>query len=230
MAGMSFLAAVVRSQNFVTLKIVTQELPKLASCYQTVRWRKSRWHPVTASKKFYVPKPQVFHPEDTAEVKKRLPIYNTHLRAVRNFITKTHQADLARRALLKAQQTDEEEEFAWIMEENNKWNAKVAAVRESRQKEEFEKIQARLDRQVERRVQRKQKQEAKAHQLILANIEESKYFITEDNLDQEIEKLLNSRKDYNFAIDSSGKEVTDFDNATPPLKDSTPKGETDSQS
>ncbi|XP_046562789.1 probable 28S ribosomal protein S26, mitochondrial [Haliotis rubra] len=230
MAGMSFLAAVVRSQNFVTLKIVTQELPKIASCYQTVRWRKARWHPVSASKKFYVPKPQVFHPEDTAEVKKRLPIYNTHLRAVRNFITKTHQADLARRAMLKAQQTDEEEEFAWIMEENNKWNSKVAVVRESRQEEEQLKIQARLDRQVARRIKQKQMQEAKALKVILANIEESKNFITEDNLDQEIEKLLNSRKDYNFAIDSSGKQVTDFDNPTFPPKDSSPEGQTDSQS
>ncbi|XP_067656608.1 small ribosomal subunit protein mS26-like [Haliotis asinina] len=228
MAGMSFLAALVRSQNFVTLKMVTQELPKVASCYQTVRWRKSRWHPVSASKKFYVPKPQVFHPEDTAEVKKRLHIYNTHLRAVRNFITQTHQADLARRAMLKAQQTDEEEEFAWIMEENNKWNSKVAAIRESRQREEQVQIQARHDRQVARRIKQKQMQEAQAHQVILANIEESKNFITEENLDEEIEKLLNSRKDYNFAIDSSGKKVTDFDNPTSP-KDSTPVGQTDSQ-
>ena len=38
--------------------------------------------------------------------------------------------------------------------------------------------------------------------------EDSKSFITLDNLDTEIEKLLNLRQDYNFAIDKQGNKIS----------------------
>ena len=38
--------------------------------------------------------------------------------------------------------------------------------------------------------------------------EDSKAFVTQDNLDTEIEKLLNLREDYNFAVDRQGNRIS----------------------
>ena len=45
--------------------------------------------------------------------------------------------------------------------------------------------------------------------------EDSKSFITLDNLDTEIEKLLNLRQDYNFAIDKQGNKISSDTTETP---------------
>ena len=41
--------------------------------------------------------------------------------------------------------------------------------------------------------------------------EESKNFITEETLEQELEKALDGRADYNFAIDLQGNQYFDID-------------------
>nr|KAG5707598.1 hypothetical protein BaRGS_030980 [Batillaria attramentaria] len=79
---------------------------------------------------------------------------------------------------------------------------------EERQAQEAQWEQKRVERKMTRVERRKLRRLEQAEQKLQSDMEAAPKFITMDNLDTEIEKLLNMRIDYNFAIDKQGNKFS----------------------
>ncbi|XP_065359745.1 small ribosomal subunit protein mS26 [Calliphora vicina] len=172
-----------------------------------VRWRrKPRWLPTAKSKLFRVPERKQQTPEEKAELMRLHNNYKTQLRSVRLFLREENQrldeTSTAGHFVLTAEQ--EEAEFQRCLQENQKWNQEIAAIREQRlakeSQEKSEYVKERLRLAQEREEERMEKIEA----LVKKEKELSKTFITRENLEVAIEQALANPVDYNFAIDMRG--------------------------
>lgn len=179
-----------------------------AAFLQLVRWRrKPRWLPVAKSKLFRVPERKVEDPMERAELMRLHANYKTQLRAVRGFLmadTNAREAtSTADHLIISPEQM--EEEFRQCSEVNDKWNAEIAQVRNQRlaieREAQRELILQRLDALKDRTASRR----VSAEELVRLEKERVKSLITPANIDQAIEAALAETKDYNFAIDLSGK-------------------------
>lgn len=179
-----------------------------AAFLQLVRWRrKPRWLPVAKSKLFRVPERKVEDPMERAELMRLHANYKTQLRAVRGFLmadTNAREAtSTADHLIISPEQM--EEEFRQCSEVNDKWNAEIAQVRNQRlaieREAQRELILQRLDALKDRTASRR----VSAEELVRLEMERVKSLITPANIDHAIEAALAETKDYNFAIDLSGK-------------------------
>lgn len=98
----------------------------------------------------------------------------------------------------------EEEEFQRCLDENAAWNAKIASEREVRLAKEREAKVAYVQERLDAHKLIKEERLEQANKRIQYEIQQSKTFITHDNLDQAIEVALANPVDYNFAIDMAG--------------------------
>lgn len=179
-----------------------------AGFLQLVRWRrKPRWLPVAKSKIFRVPERVAQDPVERSELMRLHANYKTQLRAVRGFLmTETrHREETSTADHLIISPEQMEAEFQQCSQVNDAWNAEIAQIRDQRlQKERAEKrdlIMERLLAKDERSASRRASAEG---QVRLAK-ERSQSLITPENIDQAIEAALADTKDYNYAIDLSGK-------------------------
>ncbi|KAK7110100.1 small ribosomal subunit protein mS26-like [Littorina saxatilis] len=183
-----------------------QTLP--APLQQFVRGIKPRWLPKSKSKIFYVREPTPIDPVEHEELRTMYFHYRTKLRAIRGFLRTQYDQKMA---VIQKQSAKEDRdniaEFQAIEGQVSQWNSRVQKVREELAAMEEEKRQQRAQWWQEREERRKQKQLARAQRKVVFNLEESKSFITLDTLDTEIEKMLNLRQDYNFAIDKQGNRI-----------------------
>lgn len=182
--------------------------PHSAGFLQLVRWRrKPRWLPVAKSKIFRVPERVAQDPVERSELMRLHANYKTQLRAVRGFLmTETrHREETSTADHLIISPEQMEAEFQQCSQVNDAWNAEIAQIRDQRlQKERAEKrdlIMERLLAKDERSASRR----ASAEEQVRLAKERSQSLITPENIDQAIEAALVDTKDYNYAIDLSGK-------------------------
>ncbi|XP_076467411.1 small ribosomal subunit protein mS26-like [Babylonia areolata] len=181
-----------------------------------VRGIKPRWLPKSKSKIFYVRTPTPIDPEENEETRTAYFHYRTQIRAVRKFLLDQHLAKV--NVMLEksaAEDRDHAAELQLMEELNNQWNSRVAPLREAAWLEEKEKQDGQTRRWMERDQRRKAKRLEKAEEKLERDLKETDTFITLDNLDTEIEKLLNLRQDYNFAIDKQGNRISETDDDSP---------------
>ncbi|XP_014788585.1 probable 28S ribosomal protein S26, mitochondrial [Octopus bimaculoides] len=185
-------------------RILKQELTSLTHptgqvgpLIQSIRWVKPRYKPIAKSKQFYVREPTPQDPEEQKRLKFLNNEYSTYLRALR-----THFLNEIRERPKITHNQNRSEDFRQLLLENDKWNAQVAQEREAdmarlseldaeRKKLKSESYQQyRLDRMIE------------AEKKFSAELE--KPFISLQDLDKEIALAIDSKVNYNFAIDKKG--------------------------
>jgi len=171
---------------------------------ECVRWRKRRWAPIAKSKEFRPPperKPK--NPEEYEELKTRYAHYRTSMKAIRLYF-QSERKRMEQQAVSEEVFAEKERKFQALLAINDKWNEDTKKIREERQAEEDikteDKTLARLIKYEERREHRR----IRSEKLVEKEIELVKEFFDMDNLDVEIEKVLNRRVNYNFAIDLEG--------------------------
>ncbi|XP_053681096.1 probable 28S ribosomal protein S26, mitochondrial [Anopheles nili] len=175
--------------------------------YTTVRFRrKPRWLGTAKSKLFRVPERKKQIEEEIEELKRLHNNYRTQMKAVRKFLRDEVEASkLVSRAGLVLQ-TPEQEEAEWqeALRRNDEWNRQTAAIREERLSIERaarkEYILERLVLKEQREMDKKDLIESK----VRAEKEQSKSFITRENIDKAIELALVQPTSYNFALDREG--------------------------
>uniref|UniRef100_A0A182MQC8 Small ribosomal subunit protein mS26 n=1 Tax=Anopheles culicifacies TaxID=139723 RepID=A0A182MQC8_9DIPT len=175
--------------------------------YTTVRFRrKPRWLGTAKSKLFRVPERKKQIEEEIEELKRLHNNYRTQMKAVRNFLRDEVEAyKLVSRAGLVLQ-TPEEEEAEWqeALRKNDEWNQQTAAKREERLAAERtarkEYILERLVLKEQREIDKKEQVEEK----VRIEKEQSKTFITRENIDKAIELALVQPTTFNFALDRDG--------------------------
>uniref|UniRef100_A0A182NSF4 Small ribosomal subunit protein mS26 n=1 Tax=Anopheles dirus TaxID=7168 RepID=A0A182NSF4_9DIPT len=175
--------------------------------YTTVRFRrKPRWLGTAKSKLFRVPERKKQIEEEIEELKRLNNNYRTQMRAVRGFLRDEVEAyKLVSRAGLVLQ-TPEQEEAEWqeALRRNDEWNQQTAVKRDERLAQERA---ARKEYILERLVLKEQREMDKLEQIeakVRVEKEQSKTFITRENIDKAIELALVQPTTYNFALDRDG--------------------------
>ncbi|XP_023170641.2 probable 28S ribosomal protein S26, mitochondrial [Drosophila hydei] len=175
-----------------------------------VRWRrKPRWLPVAKSKLFRVPERKKQSEEERTELMRLHNHYKTQLRSVRQYlreeVVRQQETSTADHIVLTPEQ--EEAEFQRCVEINAAWNAKIAIEREKRLAKEREEKVAYVQERLDARRVREEERRERADERVRFEIEQSKSFITRENLDAAIETALANPVDHNFAIDLAGNMI-----------------------
>ncbi|TDG47637.1 hypothetical protein AWZ03_005935 [Drosophila navojoa] len=173
------------------------------------RRRKPRWLPVAKSKLFRVPERKKQSEEERTELMRLHNHYKTQLRSVRQFlreeVVRQQETSTADHIVLTPEQ--EEAEFQRCVEVNAAWNAKIAKEREVRLAKEREEKVAYVQERLEAGKLREEERRERADERVRYEIEQSKSFITRENLDEAIETALANPVDHNFAIDLAGNMI-----------------------
>merc|ERR1712004_721988 len=155
--------------------------------FQCVRWRKRRWAPPNKSKEFYFREPTPIDPEEYEELKHRYNNYRTDIRAIRKFFKQEIYAKSSDAQSLSAIE-EQEKDFKNLLLVNEEWNTTTGKLREARQlAEDTAEEESRLELLIKRQEKR---------EIIKADAVKL--------VQQEMEKAMNTRINYNFAIDLSG--------------------------
>ncbi|XP_032672859.1 probable 28S ribosomal protein S26, mitochondrial [Odontomachus brunneus] len=169
---------------------------------QSIRWkRKPIWLPPSKSKMFHVPKRPVIPKEEEIELKYLYNIYRTYISSLRSHI----EANAIKSNVEFSETTlEQEEDFQICKTINDKWNAHVAEIRETR-------LIAKREASKEKALQKMMKIEEEQEKLKkLANEEIRKFkeeavtFITTENIDAAIEECLANVVNHNRAVDLDG--------------------------
>ncbi|KAJ8382576.1 hypothetical protein SKAU_G00033540 [Synaphobranchus kaupii] len=184
--------------------------PRTSVLVGAVRGRKSRTDPKAKSKEGRVKVPPPVDPVEMVVLKERFTQYDMVVRALRfefkeEVLQQKYEQEVGSKAEERAKQ--EADRHRALMAWNDTENLRLRKLREIRvlKEREDEKL-----KEVELAALREKKMESfvkEKEQEILQLEEESKTFITMENLDQRIEEALDNPKNYNFAIDKEGRVV-----------------------
>ena len=176
---------------------------------RNIRFRKPPWVPRSKAKMFRVPP---LHIQAVEEKSFMTPIWDNYKAQMRSiyFLFKT-EGKFSNKESLVAQ---EEKKIAMKAEEellsrNEKINK---AILKQQLLDEVEKLE-KMKREVEEKYRKKLELDSLYYKVADEKVrklkEKSKSFIDPNNLEYEIEKILNEKRDYNFAIDASGRMYKD---------------------
>uniref|UniRef100_A0A8D9AYY5 Small ribosomal subunit protein mS26 n=1 Tax=Cacopsylla melanoneura TaxID=428564 RepID=A0A8D9AYY5_9HEMI len=171
----------------------------------SVRYRKPIWLPTAPSKKFKIPPRTVLPDNEKRELDRLTKNYKTYNKAILAYHGEINaRQSVTDPGVIEAQRRAVEEDWEHSNNLNAEWNAEVAAEREQRLAIEKEEKVIQIVAEKEAKKQKESEDLERAEQAVQAEIENSKTFITRDNIDQYIEQALSSHIDYNFAIDKEG--------------------------
>ncbi|XP_060071272.1 small ribosomal subunit protein mS26-like [Ylistrum balloti] len=174
-----------------------------------VRWRKPRHVPKARSKIYVVRQPTPRDAEETELMKNCNRNYNTEMRAIRSHLNQVIEETnkLKKVKMLTHGKLDREREWTRMTTENERWNIRVAQNRELRQAkdaavrlEEINRIKAVQDRRATRR-------HKEASERVAYELDQIDKFITESNVDEVIDDVLDTSESYLFAVDLSGNVI-----------------------
>lgn len=209
---MSFLKANVNFLvQYAIQKINYQQIRHNLRYRRKEPFRKPIWTTMAPSKLFRIRK----RPElSEKEMKQRQHLeytYEINMKSINEYLRKTfYEPTLKEDSENISENMDQEiAELEKAIEENNKINKKIAAMRDERmeilktelaakfamQKIKDEEENRRLGEEFDRKVERE--------------IERSKTYITMDNIDEKIEEALTHQTNYDYAIDVNGKIIFD---------------------
>ncbi|KRX93099.1 Tetratricopeptide repeat protein 1, partial [Trichinella pseudospiralis] len=159
--------------------------------------------PPAKSKRYRVVHVPWHDPEDVKEMLWRRHVYMNALKSVRRYYR-----DRLSGSMLKSEDetflTDIENEFRQLLLKNDELNKLQQEKREKEFQAGKEKLKEELVQLVEQHLNENEKQHAVREKEVLEMIENSKHFITYENLDEKIEEALESPTDFNYALDLNG--------------------------
>ena len=100
--------------------------------------------------------------------------------------------------------SDEQDEFQRCMDLNDKWNSEISKLREARVLAENEQRKVEILEKLDRAEIRSKELKESIDSKVNMEMENSKTFITEENLQQYIEQALANPVDFNYSIDQQG--------------------------
>lgn len=169
-----------------------------------IRIRKPPWEPRAKSKQFRVPP---LHVPDPAEHDYMVPIWQHYRASMRSVYSlfKT-EAKFSDKASLKAQEERriEAERETNVLAENERENRRLLGVQLEEEEASLNEKKKRAEEVLRAKMARERELVRVADEKVRRLKEASKGFVEASELEREIEKALNERKSYNFAIDTKG--------------------------
>ncbi|XP_021352293.1 probable 28S ribosomal protein S26, mitochondrial [Mizuhopecten yessoensis] len=191
-----------------------------------VRWRKPRHLPKARSKIYNVRQPTPKDDEETKLMTTLTDRYNVKIRAIRSHLSTVllESNRLREEQIIKTEQQEREREWNRMIIQNEKWNFEVAKKRVIRQAKDAEARLVEINRIKSVRERRASRLHKEALDRVAYEMDQVDKFITVSNVDEEIERVLDSSKNYLFAVDKKGtvigaeskQTVTDSDLSSTP--------------
>lgn len=196
----------IPSQSSNCLKLLNGMAMKLHNI-QSVRYRKPLWMPRAKSKMFKVHPRQVIPIEEELELKRLHNNYRTIVRSIRSHLELHWKEREEENIDHEAEMRKFEEDFQKSLLLNKEWSEQLKVERESFFVNELQK---KLDFELKRAEEAKMDEQVELEQIealvreVKANFKD---FITADNIDETIDKVLESQEDYNYAINLEGEKI-----------------------
>ncbi len=166
--------------------------------------RKPRWIPL-ANSTLLRPPAQDFTPQSEHEQMNVLKVaYNERLSAIVQYLYEDYliYSDVGEAAREAARR--EQKEHERLLEENQRDNQRVAALRDQRQKVEREQREKEILQKVAEKKRLDEQKRQETEELVGEVIEDMANLVTMENLVENIEKALDEPLDYEYAIDLQG--------------------------
>ncbi|XP_065221296.1 small ribosomal subunit protein mS26 [Planococcus citri] len=187
-----------------------QYLPSLY--HLSVRWKtKPRWVPIGKTKVFRVPQPKPIPPDEAEEMKRLTKVFHTRMKSIKHLFREAYRANATSEEVIQKFEQDKEDHWQKCMELNDRWNQQIAIERAQRDAEFMEQeIQAAHEfKRKEDEADRKRLEALE--EVVRLEKEASAHFVTEENIDEAIERVLNSPPhSFSFAIDRDGRKYSGF--------------------
>ncbi|KAM6440212.1 small ribosomal subunit protein mS26 [Liasis olivaceus] len=174
------------------------------------RGRKTRFDPPAKSKADRIKVPPPVDPAELLVVLDRYEQYRRVVGAIRTELKeelRQKNYDIKHGVTAKLKKKAEEEEHLLLMAWNDAENKRLLERRMERLQKEELMAKARQLQYDQSQSDLREELLKKKEKEVLQLQEESKNFITLENLDQRIEECLNNTQNYNFAIDKEGRIV-----------------------
>lgn len=188
------------------LKLLNGVAVKLHN-FQSVRYRKPSWLPRAKSKMFKVVPRRVIPIEEELELRRLHNIYRTRVKSIRAYLELQWKEKPQENVGHDAEMRKFEQDFQRSLLINKEWSEELKPERESFFANE---LQNKLDFELKRVEERKAKEQAELEDIeaLVREVKaDSKGFITADNIDESIDKVLESHEDYNYAINLKGEKI-----------------------
>ncbi|KAL4090702.1 hypothetical protein QTP88_025489 [Uroleucon formosanum] len=172
---------------------------------QPVRYtRKPRWLPKAPTKMFRVPiRPQI-SADESKELFRLFTNYRTTMKSIQKQLEYELETSYTGQEVLQEIANKEKILWAKCMDINDNWNAEVAIEREQRLANEREVQREDILAQLIEKEEDKKKKLEVIEEIIRLEKEKSKTYITAENIDEAIEKALDSVVDHKYALDLAG--------------------------
>lgn len=197
------MLSVARSSCF---KLLTEFSTNNLNC-QSVRFRKPRWLPRAKSKMFKVLPRRKIPIEEELELRRLHNNYRTIVRSIRTFLQKDLKEETEVALDHEALNKKFEEDLQKTLLLNKEWAEQLKPIRENFMADLMKK---KLDEALEKIEMKKMIREtdnAKVEELVRQVKADSKNFITAENIDEVIDKVIESTSDYNYALNLKGDKI-----------------------
>ena len=160
-------------------------------------FRKPVWQPMAPSKLYRIKKPEKLSAEEIAQREHLKYTYAINMKSIVSFLNNEfYLPSLSAGGRTQEEVAAEEAEQNILLEENERDNKMVADVRAARMKEFVAQRDAEYIAEQMKLEEMKRQKGRELDILVRQEIENSKTFITKDNLDDRIEKALLNKTEY----------------------------------
>lgn len=205
--------------SLIKLRFDAKYLPSTLTLI--VRWypTKPRWVPTAKTKKFRViPRPQELFPGEKAECNRLYQNYKSHLKGALTLLRSMYRESEVSQDVIDAQEKEKEDFWKESIIINDEWNRRIAIEREQRDRESFKEEVRKAKEKMQQVDEANRREQERIDGLIREQEELSKTIISPDQLDEHVEKILNSKPySFNYALDLQGNVYDDF-SSTPTRK------------
>lgn len=191
------------------LKLLSDVVKKMHNLH-IVRYRKPFWMPRAKSKMFKIPPRIVIPLEEVVELKRLHNNYRTHRKSLRAYLVSEWQEKSEETVDHKTEKNQFVEDFQKMSLINQEWNDKLKPLRERFIEDELRNdLDVALATIEETKVNHNEHY-ARIEELVRQTKEDSKHFITAENIDTSIDQLLEINVEFNYALNLNGEKIVEY--------------------
>lgn len=178
--------------------------------FQSVRYKRFRkplWMGRAKTKMFKVVPRKVIPVEEERELIRLHNNYRTQVRSIRTFLEANWKEKTEETIDHEAVQRKFEEDLQRTLLLNKEWAEQLRPVRESFTENQLKMYLDNALEKIEQKRVKKETQTAKTEELVRQVKADAKNFITQDNIDEAIDRALENTVDYNYALSLKGEKI-----------------------
>lgn len=181
--------------------------PQNAVCIQPsrgLRPRKPAYSGIAKTKLFRIPKQTVHPPDEAKEMQRIANHYRLYIRSISDYFVQVNRSHAVGSQEAGKEVEKREAEWQDCLMRNKQWNDSIALSRNERLLKERTNKQEEISQRILDEAKQQELRLQAIEEIVRIEKENSKSYITPENIDQAIAEALESKRDFNYAIDLKG--------------------------